>query len=588
MGLALDLLLQALLEGFTPESAMAFLRHPLVRLDKAQLEQFEVAVLRGRLVDDTGFASNLKQAQLQHAHETHAHPLLQRMTEDNWRALHGLAAQIDAIANLRLARPQLFTEQLRKIVAALESVTDAEDWDVPLRDFLQKLQDESRRLKSLSMAEAVLILRTLLQAETVAASSPSHPRLAILGTLEARLMVADVMILGSLNETIWPAQTDPGPWLNRKMRAPLNLPQPERDIGLAAHDFEQGFSQPKVYLTWSKRIGHAPAQASRWLLRLDAVLQVAKVKRDQSEAVMWLALAQSLSQPDGSEPLQGPMPKPAFAPPVEARPRRFSATEVERLIRNPYAIYARKILKLEPLPDFIAAPSPALRGTIFHEAIGDWNKQQAPGEVVLLAEGEKQFAAFGLYAALKSFWLPHFRKVAAYLAGLEEELKQGGIAIHAELSGKHEFEVDGVIHTLTARADRIDLLKGGEVRIIDYKTGKPPSPDQVEVGLNPQMTLEAALLKEGGFGAELALPPREALYVRIGRGRDALNVQSAVGDKSVGLDALAQKHFTGFKSLLRIYLDPATPYLPRLRSEKDEADEDYDHLSRYLEWQLAP
>ena len=102
-------------------------------------------------------------------------------------------------------------------------------------------------------------------------------RVVLLDT-KLHLMKVHEVSLGSLNESIWPAQTDPGPWLNRTMRASLGLPQPERDIGLAAHDFEQGFSHPKTYITWSKRLGNAPAQPSRWLLRLDAVLQVAQVK----------------------------------------------------------------------------------------------------------------------------------------------------------------------------------------------------------------------------------------------------------------------------------------------------------------------
>ena len=592
LGLALDLLLQALLEDFVPESMMAFLRHPSVGFESARVQQFEVAVLRGRMVSGAGFADNARQAEIQHQHDTHPHPLLQRLNEEDWRALHELAVRLDEIAALGDARPQPLGEQLRKITAVLQDIVSPGLWEAednaPLLDFLAELQSQSWRRSSLSMAEAALILRTLLRTETITASSPVHPRLSILGTLEARLMPTDVLILGSLNEGVWPGQADPGPWLNRTMRQSLTLPQPERDIGLAAHDFEQGFSHPKTYLTWAKRLGNAPAQPSRWLLRLDAVLQVAKVKRDAEEPARWLALAQSLGQPDGSEPLKGPAPKPAFAPPLAARPRRFSATEVERLIRNPYAIYARKILKLEPLPDFIAAPSPALRGTIFHEAIGAWNKAQATDEATLLAEGEKQFSAFGLDAFLKSFWQPHFRRVAGFLAKLEDELRQDRLAVHAELSGKIEFIIHGEMHTLTARADRIDVLNDGAVRIIDYKTGEPPSPRQVEVGLSPQMTLEAAIVMQQGFRSISPKAVREAIYLKIGRGRDGLKVKSAVTDKGPGLEALAQQHFVGFQTLLGFYMETSSPYLPRLRSEKDEADEDYDHLSRYLEWQLAP
>ncbi|MBG1233931.1 double-strand break repair protein AddB [Aestuariivirga litoralis] len=597
LGLALDLLLQALLGQFEGEDILAFLRHPSVTLGMEQshyqplLRQFELAVLRGRLVDGQGFAANAKQAQIQHARDTHPHPLLKGMSDETWQQLQTLAEKIDAVAALRDAKPQPLGEQLKKITSALEQAITPELWqaedNAPLLDFFEQLQSESWRRSALSINEAALILRDLLRQETARTTSQDHPRLSILGTLEARLIPTDVMILGGLNEGVWPPQSDPGPWLNRNMRKILNFPQPERDIGLAAHDFEQGFSHPKCVLTWSKRLSNAPASPSRWLLRLDAVLAVAKVKRDHTEAAQWLGLAQSLEQPDGTEPLQGPIIKPAFNPPVATRPKRFSATEIERLIRNPYAIYARRILKLEPVPDFISAPSPALRGTIFHDAIGAWNQAQASGVELLLQEGEKQFAAYGLDAALKSFWEPHFRRVAAFLVKEEEELKHGLAKIHAELNGRMDFDVDGEAHILTARADRIDVLANGEARIIDYKTGEPPSPKQVDAGLNPQMTLQAAILLDSGFKPMNPKGVREALYVKIGRGRDGMWKESAVTKDGPGIEALAQNHLAGLKTLLGFYLQESLPYLPRLRSEKDDADEDYDHLSRYLEWQLA-
>src|SRR3546814_14486973 len=76
-----------------------------------------------------------------------------------------------------------------------------------------------------------------------------HPRVAILGPLEARLQHAELLVLGGLNEGTWPAAATPGPWLSRPMQAAFGLPLPERGIGLAAHDFYQAFCAPPVYLT---------------------------------------------------------------------------------------------------------------------------------------------------------------------------------------------------------------------------------------------------------------------------------------------------------------------------------------------------
>ncbi len=52
---------------------------------------------------------------------------------------------------------------------------------------------------------------------------------------------------------------------------------------------------------------------------------------------------------------------------------------------------------------------------------------------------------------------------------------------------------------LSARADRIEHRRDGSYAILDYKTGQPPTGKQVRMGLSPQLTLEAAILREGGF-----------------------------------------------------------------------------------------
>jgi ATP-dependent helicase/nuclease subunit B len=306
------------------------------------------------------------------------------------------------------------------------------------------------------------------------------------------------------------------------------------------------------------------------------------VKPDATESNRILHLASLLDQPDGA---QKPVQRPAFAPPLAVRPTRFSVTEIEKLIRNPYAIYARKILKLEPLMPFAEPPGPALRGQIFHQAIGEWNKAQAPGLEALLAEGQKALAAVGDEARERKFWWPHFRRLAQFLVGLEQEDFASKLKIHAEVSGRHGFTVEGVDHMLTARADRIDVLENGRFRVIDYKTGTIPSQPQVKSGLSPQLTLETFLLSVAGF--PLASNRVDAaLYVGIAGGRQGMKVKSALKDGE-DLNAIAQAHFNNLRRLLGFYRNPAQTYLPRLREFSDEDEAEYDHLSRYLEWQLA-
>ena len=356
---------------------------------------------------------------------------------------------------------------------------------------------------------------------------------------------------------------------------------------MAAHDFEQGLAHPEVILTWSKRINHGPASPSRWLLRLGNVRTVAGIEKGDGAGQDWLAFAALLKTPNGQEPYALPIAKPAFAPPLHARPRRFSATEAEKLIRNPYAIYARKILALEPLAAFGFAPDASDRGTLFHEALHIWNRQNDRSEGALLTAGEKAFEALNTNAEARNFWWPHFRRVAAWLAEQEINFQQDTLSIKAESTARLDFKIDGDDYILTARADRIDILDNGAVRLIDYKTGGLPSVDQVRTGLSPQMTLEAALILEGAFAPLSPQSIAEALYIQIGRGSSSMKIRSAAGDKEADINELARQHLARFKTLLQIYRDKDVPYLPRLIPNKDDSETDYDHLSRYLEWELS-
>ena len=588
LGAALNLLLQLQLDEFAPAKLFAFLRHPLVNLGLDQsnylhlVQQFELAVLRGPVVMLESYAAMLAHAQSKAAVDHHLHPAIKAFRADDWAALQMLGQSIDQLINLLVVDGTGLTANLVAYENALHFAIPQVAWDETssgLLDLLEELKTEGHRLPDATAQETAMLLHQFLQTQKQPPNDDGHPRLAILGTIEARLMPFDVMILGGLNETVWPKGADPGPWLNRSMREKLNLPMPERDIGMAAHDFEQGLCSPQVYLTWSKRLNHAPQSPSRWLLRLKAVLLTSGVAAPES--AHWLALAQTLDRADAAPPMQ----KPNFAPPIVSRPTRFSVTDVEKLIRNPYAIYARKILRLEPLPDFAEAPHEGLRGSLFHDAIGKWNAEQSPSLESLLAEGEKILATLGA-AQERHFWAPHFKRLAGFLWAEQVELRNHLIKTFAELNGKYKFKVDGVEYTLTARADRIDILNNNSARIIDYKTGEVPSIDQVKAKFSPQLTLEAAMLLDGAFDFK-PQSVTELLYFKIGGGRKGLEKKSAVRDGADEIAKLGAQHMAGFKKLLSIYRDAAQSYLPRVSVEMDDADQDYDHLSRYLEWQLA-
>ncbi len=594
LGGVCDLLLGCGLDGFSLTSTMALLSHGDVTLNslrsefRVRLNQIEVVALRGNVLPNLrpNFTHLITQACARQTKQFHAHPLVKAVQPEDWAVLQNLAQELDRfLAPFENQSIQKFETHIEKIHQALKTLAPQADWNSAehqtLADFFQELLDHAHRHPPCTFASASLTLRHILRLQKVRREGQGHPRLAIYGTLEARLMGADIMILGGLNEGIWPRQADPGPWLNRVMRHIFELPQPERDIGLSAHDFEQGFCAPRVYLTSSKRIGLSPALPSRWMLRLTTVFKAAGIEGFDPIGRDWVGLAQMLDHGGAMAPLG----KPQFAPPVAARPTIFSVTQIEKLIRNPYAIFARVVLELEPLPEFDLAADAALRGSLFHDALAIWNKSGAPDLETLLQAGTQAFADYAIDPAVKSFWWPHFRRLASWLAQQETEFRMSQARIQAESLGVLTFEVEGVAHVVRARADRIDVLQNGSTRIIDYKTGEPPKAGQIETGLAPQMTLEAAIMAEVGFHPIVASPVAEALYMRISGARDGLKKQNIETD--VALAELAQKHLTGLKALLGLYRQPSLAYLPRLRVEKDRDEADYDHLSRYLEWQLA-
>jgi ATP-dependent helicase/nuclease subunit B len=598
-GSLLDLICTACTQGFSAETLMAILRHADVTLDwdrpvlAKALRQLEVACLRGLPFDlvELAFVDLVTISQKARAADSRAHHVVKSIMPGDWENLIQLAASLDTIFDpLRHAPVQAFAAQLALLRNGLAALAPGMAWQRPVNvavaDLLYELQEQASLQPEAPLRDVAMLVQQILRKTTGPPPGTSHRRLAILGTLEARLLPADVMILGGLNQTVWPAQADTGPWLNRTMRNKMGLPQPEREIGLAAHDFAQGLGHAKTFLTWSGRLGGAPASPSRWLLRLDAVLKTAGLNSLQATGAPYIAWAMALHRPDGGLPIKGPISKPKPKPPVALRPTRFSATEVERLVRNPYAIFARRILQLEPLPDFGFTPDAAMRGSLFHEAIKLWNEQQAPDANSLIESGRKVFAPLIEQHEIRTFWWPQYQRMAHWLAAQEAEFKPGLLRIHAEVSGAHAFKIHGVPHKLTARADRIDALQSA-VRIIDYKTGLPPSPDQIETGLSPQLPLEAAILLNDGFANIPKTTQVQALYMRISASLKGLEKKLPTKKAGPSLMELAEKHLAGFKELLEIYHSDAQAYLPRVRVFKDEDAADFDHLSRFLEWQLA-
>jgi ATP-dependent helicase/nuclease subunit B len=406
------------------------------------------------------------------------------------------------------------------------------------------------------------VLMQLMRGRETPPAQGGDARIAIWGPLEARLQRRDLMILGGLNEGVWPAPAPEDPFLSRPMRDKLGLPSHDQRIGLAAHDFAQLISGPEVVLTRAKRREGAPTLASRWLWRLKTLVEGAKEKLEPAPNVLaWAHAIDTPAQTRKSKP-----PRPTLG-----QIERISVTQVETLIRDPYAVYARRILRLEPLDPIGAIAGPRERGNAVHKAIERFGDGGDHGVLLALLDQElkhhgippERRAAERERMALSVFTLIEWFAARAAL----------GVTVHRERKGVLKL---GEVH-LSGVADRIEI-GAGHAAIYDFKTGAPASQPQVESGLAPQLPLEAAMLKRGVFEETPAARATELGYWRFG-GKEPTPKPLALNAEAEGEKALAN-----LVALLARYASSDQPYLSKPRVQFIKPYTDFDHLARRKEW----
>jgi len=590
-GQLLALLLALIVDGFAPSSLIALLAHPLCTLGRSSAEhrqraqQFEAVCLRQDLPlrQPQDYAADFDRIRKRLATDRHAHRLIRALDAADWDSLAGFVQQLGEILSpLAAVTITSFDTHLRQVLTALDALAPRDgDNTAPalaLDDLAERLKDSAAQHPPSTLHRACLSLRWALQLDMLRPAQRRDTRLAIYGLPEARMVEASLIVLGGLNESIWPAVADPGPWVNRSMRAELKLKMPERDIGITAHDFAQGLMHTRVAVTWSKRVASEPKVPSRWVLRLRAVLQLLGIPEAQQLERWPLHLARLIDAASGFTPLQ----PPAAKPPLALRPTRFSVTEISRLQRDPYAIYARRVLELNPLPPVGAGADARLRGNLFHEAIGLWLSGSDASEMALVAAGEQVFAAYMTEPEVRHFWWPRFKRMAQALTEVETALVPAALARRLEINGRMPLMVSSTEHVLTARADRIDVLADGTLRIIDYKTGQPPTPKQVESGLEPQLTLEAAIAAQGGFEGLAPAETSRLSYLKVSGLTPAAEIKEPADPDAIA--TLVSEHVAGLMKLLADYQQAETAYRPRVAPFSERESSDYDHLSRFREW----
>ncbi|MGH6762173.1 MAG: double-strand break repair protein AddB [Phyllobacterium sp.] len=434
------------------------------------------------------------------------------------------------------------------------------------------------------IAEWPAMVEALIGSETVKPRIGGHPRLFIWGALEARLQTVDTIVIGGLNEGSWPGKTRNDPFMSRPMKSAISLEPPERRIGLAAHDFQMALGMDHVILTRAQKADNAPTVASRWLQRLETVLG-----KDQTEALRmrgqrYLQWARQIDDAPDEKFIERPQP----VPPLEARPKRFSVTEIETLRRDPYAIFAKRILGLKPLEPLIRDPAAAERGSLFHDILDAFTQSgtdpaspMAATELVRI--GREFFDAVALPPEIEAVWWPRFMKMVPEF--LDWENNRRPVTRHSEIKA-NAIAVDETGVVLSGRADRIDLMPDGTAEIIDFKTGSNPSKKQAHLLLSPQLSLEAALLARGAFKDVPQTRASELLYVRLKTNGDVKpeSILKIQGSEKTAFE-LGEESWRKLNELLTLYNDPHRGYLSRAMPFKEgDVTGDYDHLARVLEW----
>ncbi len=600
-GVFARLVAETALGGFASVPLLALLKHPLCS-PHAHAATLERALLRGaRPAAGIGALARALQALSGEFDDLHRSDPRRTLARADLQQAGALIERL-AVALAPLERYASGTAPLHAIAQAHRNAIARLSGDAPEPGaaflgadglLLAQVFDEidgSGTAKACLLAgyEYADFFRQLMAARMVRRPGAPGARVRIYGPLEARLQVADRMVLGGLVEGIWPPETRNDPWLSRPMRKELGLDLPERRIGLSAHDFAQALGAREIVVARAAKVDGTPTVPSRFLQRLAAIAGEERWNAAVARGAKYLQWAHALDRPADVEPVPAPAPRP----PLATRPKALSVTEIEHWLRDPYTIYARHILKLTRLDPVGLAAGAAERGSAIHGAIGDFSQAHAgdlPADAFerLLAFGRRRFAPFEDDPQVRAFWWPRFQQIARWFVAWERERRADIDTIVAERRGGLSFQAGATQFRLTGIADRLERRSDGRYSIVDFKTGAVPTGKQVRAGIAPQLTLEAAILRGGGFeGIPAGASVGELVYVKL-KGGDAGGEADAVDLKDMSADAAAEHALAKLKLLVARFDDPAEPYRSLVMPMWKNRYGTYDDLARVKEWSAS-
>ena len=561
-------------ERFAPVPLLSLLKHPLVNKGEGRLEWLDGArlldlALRGPRprAGLAGLSARLMEREPRGSD-------VRTEAARWWASVYPVLKPFEDLMERKEARLSQRIGALRQTASAL---TADEVWSGPAgraaADLFSELEAAADRgPRNVEPSMLPRMVEEFMRDVAIRPVYGQHPRVSIWGLIEARLQQADLMIVGGLNEGSWPALPAPDPWLAPRIRRELGLPGIEARIGLAAHDFSTGLGGREVLVTRARRDARAPAVASRYWLRLEAM--TGGLTRSPTHG-RW---ASAIDRPSG--PID-PAPRPQPRPPQVDRPTSISVTEVDRLKADPFAFYARKMLGLTALEPIDADPTPAWRGSAVHSVFELWMKEDNCDPSRLRERIEALMDESDAHPLMRALWKPRLVEAVGWAAAeVERNRKEGRRPLLAEARGV--CRIDGI--ELFGIADRIDKLADGSLAIVDYKTGRAPSVRAVQEGFAMQLGLLGLIAEKGGFsGVEGDVALFE--YWSLARGKESLGyVASPVGGRS-GIDPaeFTHKAETNFVSAARSWLTGEAPFTAKLNPTYAPYSE-YDQLMRLDEW----
>lgn len=583
---------------FAPLRIAALLAHPLTRLGRsredfrAAARALELLALRApvppRGLDDLDAVFIKTRGRLDDPHVHRALASLGQAGIDAAQAL--LRDLVDALAPLRSRGRAPLASAIAAHRASLAMLAPRDDlFAAPggeaLEAFFEEWSFASAEAFEVTLSDYSSLCGALLTAARAPREAERHSRLAILGLLEARLLSFDRVVLAGLDETVWPPAASTDAFLNRPMRAALGLSPPERRLGQTAHDFTSALGMNEVVISRASKRGGSPTVPSRFLQRIGALAGDAPMAAAKARGDVYLEWARALDRPVAATPIRRPEPKPSR----ELRPKQLSVTRIETLRRDPYAIYAERILELAPLDPIGSEIGPIEIGNAWHAVLEGFARQAPEGEALedarrrLTFLAEEGFAELNADPAFRVLHWPRILTALEVFLGFDAEHRAAASRIGIELVGRLETPLaNGEMFTLTARADRIEVLRAGGAVLVDYKTGAPPGPNEVKVGFAPQLTLEGAMLSRGAFKDIGPMEATAAYYLKLGGADGGKEIALNFGDDS--FNDVAEQHFEGMKALVEQFSDRETPYLSRPFAKFVGRGDTYDHLARVKEW----